>query len=347
MSEARNQQTAPVLSDFSGQGALYDGLIRTLREGTFVHAYLISGLAGMGKRTLARLMAQYLLCTGADKPCGICPACMQVMEGNHPDVTIVSPGKPLSPDVKAGLQGIPVDEIRYVISLAGRHTFTGGRRVIIIERADKMNQPAQNALLKTLEEPISGTVFLLLTDSPELLLPTIISRCRALKLHPWPDEVVLRALQAHGVPDSMARRALSVSGGSIGQALAVAADEEFWRRRQDVMQDFFGLEGRSDILRVSGAWRERKDDADGLLNDLEDMLRTLMLVRLGIQDAALLSDYPLPWQKMAESAELNAFIELMEAVSEARRLRASQVTWQAVVEKLLLRMMEEKSKWST
>lgn len=347
MSEARNQQTAPVLSDFSGQGALYDGLIRTLREGTFVHAYLISGLAGMGKRTLARLMAQYLLCTGADKPCGICPACMQVMEGNHPDVTIVSPGKPLSPDVKAGLQGIPVDEIRYVISLAGQHTFTGGRRVIIIERVDKMNQPAQNALLKTLEEPISGTAFLLLTDSPELLLPTIISRCRALKLHPWPDEVVLRALQAHGVPDSMARRALSVSGGSIGQALAVAADEEFWRRRQDVMQDFFGLEGRSDILRVSGAWRERKDDADGLLNDLEDMLRTLMLVRLGIQDAALLSDYPLPWQKMAESAELNAFIELMEAVSEARRLRASQVTWQAVVEKLLLRMMEEKSKWST
>ena len=347
MSEAMNQQTAPVLSDFAGQGALYDGLIRTLREGTFVHAYLVSGMQGMGKRTLARLIAQHLLCTGDRKPCGTCPACMQVMDGNHPDVLIIAPGKPLSPDVKAGLQGIPVDEIRHVISLAGQHTFTGGRRVIIIERADKMNQPAQNALLKTLEEPIAGTIFLLLTDSPELLLPTIISRCRALKLHPWPDEVVLKALRSHGVADDMAKRALSVSGGSIGQALSIAADEDFWRRRQDVLRDFFGIEGRSDILRVSGAWRERKDDADSLLNDLEDMLRTMMLVRLGIQDAALLADYPAQWQKMAESAGLNTFIELMEAVRDARKLRASQVTWQAVVEKLLLRMMEEKSKWST
>jgi len=347
VSEAKKQTAAPVLSDFAGQGALYDGLIRTLRDGTFVHAYLISGMQGMGKRTLARLLAQYLLCTGEQKPCGVCPACQQIAEGNHPDVNIVMPGKPLSPEVKAGLQGIPVDEIRYVISLVGQHTFTGGRRVVIIERADKMNQPAQNALLKTLEEPMAGTVFLLLTDQPDLLLPTIISRCRALKLHPWPNETVLRALQAHGVAADLAKRALSVCGGSIGQALSIASDEEFWKRRADVMRDFFGLSGRSEILRVSGEWRERKEEADSLLNDLEDMVRTLMLVRLGQQDAALLSDYPEAWQNMAASGELEAFINLMDAISEARKLRSNQVTWQAVVEKLLLRMMEEKSKWST
>jgi len=347
VSEAMKQHRAPVLSDFSGQGALYDGLMRTLQDGTFVHAYLISGLSGMGKRSLARAMAQFLLCTGERKPCGGCPACVQVLEGNHPDVAVVAPGKPLSPDVKPGLQGIPVDEIRHVISLAGQHTFTGGQRVIIIERADKMNQAAQNALLKTLEEPIAGTVFLLLTDSPELLLPTIISRCRALKLHPWPDDVVLKVLREHGAGEEMARRALGICGGSIGQALAVAADEDFWKRRKDVMQDFFALEGRSEILRVSGVWRERKEDAEGLLNDLEDMLRTLILVRLGIQQSDVLSEYPVEWQKMAESAELISFINLLEAVSEARKLRGSQVTWQAVVERLLLRLMEEKSKWST
>lgn len=347
MTDISRMHQEVALSDFSGQGALYDGLIRTLREGQFVHAYLISGMHGAGKRTLSRLMAQYLLCEGQDKPCGSCPACIQVAEGNHPDVIVVAPGKPLSPDVRAGMQSIPVDEIRYVLTLVGQHTFTGGRRVVIIEQAEKMNQQAANAMLKTLEEPLPDTIFMLLSDAPELLLTTIVSRCRPLKLHPWPDETILRALTERGVSQDMAARALSVCGGSIGRAIEVAADEDFWHRRRDVMQDFFGIAGRSDILRVSGAWRERKEDAQGLLDDLEDMLRTLMLVRLNRQERTLLADYPEEWQKMAESAELSAFISLMEAVSEARKLRSSQVTWQAVVEKLLLRLMEEKSKWST
>lgn len=344
--EARNAVTKPVLSDFKGQGALYDGLIRTLAEGTFVHAYLISGASGMGKRTLARLMAQYLLCTGERKPCGECPACVQVRQENHPDVITVTPGKPISPDVKAGLAGIPVDEIRHVIGLVGQHTFVGGRRVVIIERAEKMNPPAQNALLKTLEEPLAGTVFLLLSESPELLLPTIVSRCRALKLHPWPDDTVLRALEAHGVAPDMARRALHVSGGSIGRAIAIAADEGYWQRRRDVMQDFFGISSRVDVLKVSSAWKDRKDESDALLSDVEDMVRTLMLVRFGKQDDSVISDYPAPWQQMAREGELSAFMKLMDAVREARRLRSNQVTWQAVVEQLLLSLMEEKNQWS-
>lgn len=336
----------PVLSDFKGQGALYDGLIRTLEEGSFVHAYLLSGASGMGKRTLSRLMAQYLLCTGETKPCGTCPACIQVRDGNHPDVITVTPGKPLSPDVKAGLAGIPVDEIRYVNGLVGQHTFVGGRRIVIVERAEKMNPPAQNALLKTLEEPPADTVFLLLTESPELLLPTIVSRCRAMKLHPWPDDVILNALRTHGVTGDMARKALSVSGGSIGRAISVAADAAYWQRRQEVMQDFFGLGSRADILRVSTAWKDRKEESDALLGDVEDMLRQLCLVRFGKQDQSLLADYPEAWQRLAREGELASFMALMDAVSTARRMRANQVTWQAVLEQLLLSLMEEKSKWS-
>ena len=345
--EEKRAVPMPVLSDFKGQGALYDGLIRTLDEGTFVHAYLISGASGMGKRTLAKLMAQHLLCTGEKKPCGACPACIQVREDEHPDVLTITPGKPLSPDVKPGLVGIPVDEIRHVIGIVGQHTFVGGRRVVIIERAEKMNPPAQNALLKTLEEPLAGTVFLLLSESPELLLPTIVSRCRALKLHPWPDEVILNALRQRGVEGDMARRALSVSGGSIGRAVAVAADEAYWQRRSDVLADFFGISARVDILKVSTAWKERKDESDALLSDVEDLVRALMLVRFGKQDEVLLADYPEPWQRFAREEELAAFMKLMDAVSEARRMRANQVTWQAVVEQLLLSLMEEKSKWST
>ncbi|MGN0779973.1 MAG: DNA polymerase III subunit delta' [Aristaeellaceae bacterium] len=338
---------APALADFARQGAVYDGLIRTLREGSFVHAYLISGASGMGKRTLAARIAQFLVCTGHDKPCGVCPACVQLLTGNHPDVVTVQPGVPIHPKVEKGLKSIPVDEIRMVNELAGQHTFTGGRRVFIIQRADRMVPQAQNALLKTLEEPLADTVFLLTSDAPELLLTTIVSRCRVLKLHPWPDDVILNILKAHGVEDSRAREALHVSGGSIGQALAVAADESYWQRRLEVMRDFFALESRSDILRVSSAWKDRKDAAEELLNDIEDMLRSLLLVRLGQREPSLLTDYPQAWQRMAREGDLAAFSALLDAVRQARQLRANQVTWQAVVERLLLRLMEEKSKWST
>lgn len=337
----------PSLADFAEQGALYDGLMRTLRDGSYVHAYLISGPAGIGKRTLARLIAQHLLCTaeGEEKPCGACPSCLQVRDGNHPDVLEVRVGGPLCPSEDMKKKDITVGQMRNVVREVGQHSFVGGCKVVIVEEAEKMNRSAANAFLKTLEEPPVGTVFLLISDKPETLLDTIVSRCRALKMHPWQDEYILRVLQARGVPDDMARKAVPVCGGSIGRALDVAGDQEYWKRRNDVMQDFFGLSARSDILTVSGAWKDRKDDAAALLDDVEDMLRTLLMVRLGRQEADRLQDYPLQWQTMAASAPLESFMNLMDAVTEARRLRSNNVTWQPVLERLLLRMMEEISKW--
>ena len=324
---AQTGNAAPVLSDFQGQGAVYDGLMRTLHDGTFVHAYLITGLEGMGKRTLARLLAQYWLCQapeGEKRPCGVCRACQQVRDGTHADLVIIAPGKPISPDVRPDMKSIPVDEIRALIAITARHTFEGGRRVVLIEQADKMNPPAQNALLKTLEEPVPGTIFLLMTESPSLLLPTIVSRCRELKLE-----------------------ALHVSGGSIGKALAVAGDEQYWQRRSEVMRDFFALERRSDILRISSTWKDRKDDAEELLDDVEDMLRTLLLCHLGQRSESAVTPYPAAWQRFSREGELSAMMRLLDAVAQARQMRANQVTWQAVVERLLLSLMEEKSKWST
>ena len=273
---------------------------------------------------------------------------MQVQEENHPDVLIVQPGVPINPEVDKNLKSIPVDEIRKVNELVNQHTFAGGRRIVMIHNAEKMTPQAQNALLKTLEEPVEGTVFLLMTDNPAALLPTIISRVRTLKLHPWSDETVRKVLRQRGLADDMrVNQAAQVSGGSIGRAIAVASDEEYWQRRQDVMSDFLGIKSRSDILRVSTAWKDKKDEAGDLLSDLDDMLHLLLLVRLGQADPDMISQYPGAWQQMARKAELSSFVSLMDAVRDARRLRLSQVTWQAVIERLLLRLMEESSKWST
>ena len=138
------------MRDFAAQGAVFAGLMQTLREGTFVHAYLISGMRGVGKHTLARLMAQYILCRGdkGDEPCGVCPSCVRMLDGTHPDVVRLLPEK----DKKS----IVVDQVRELVALAGEHTYEGGRRILLIEQAEKMNPQAQNALLKTLEEPAGG-----------------------------------------------------------------------------------------------------------------------------------------------------------------------------------------------
>lgn len=229
--------------------------------------------------------------------------------------------------------------------LVSAHTYEGGNRVVLIRQADKMNPQAQNALLKTIEEPPEGTVFLLTTDSPERMLTTIISRCRSVKLHPWPDAVICKVLSDRGVSSQRQLETLHLCGGSIGKAIAMAEDEAWWQRRQEVMKDFLDLPDRSAILTVSTKWKDKKEEADALLSDVEDMLRTLMLVGLGNLDAQVVSAYPQSWQKMAAAGSLKQFLAALEAVQQARLQKMNNVTWQAVVERLLLRLMEENNPW--
>ncbi len=316
-----------------------------LLSGPVPHALLITGMPGVGKRSLAWLITRTLLCTGERKPCGVCPACIQLEAGSNPDVIILRPGEHISQKARDGSKGISVDDIREAVRLAGEHAYGAGNRVFLIEQAEAMNDSAQNALLKTLEEPQPGVVFLLLTDMPGMLLTTIRSRCREVQLHLWPDRKVLAVLKAAGIPDGEALAAAQAAAGSIGRALAIASDAEWWERRKRLMEDFFNLSQRSDIPVVSADWREQKGDADALFDDLTGMVHTLLLARYGRADKAQLADYPEAWQRMAEKGDAAGFVRLLDAISRASMLRQSQVTWQAILEQLLLRFMEEKSRW--
>lgn len=327
-------------SDFAEQPAA-----ARLLSGSVPHAMLITGMPGTGKRSLAWLIARTLLCTGEHKPCGVCPACIQTEAGSNPDVIILRPGEHLSAKAREGAKGISVDDIREAVRLAGEHAYGAENRVFIIEQAEAMNDSAQNALLKTLEEPQPGVVFLLLTDMPGMLLSTIRSRCREVPLHLWSDRKVLDVLKAAGVGDREALAAVQAAGGSIARALAIASDTAWWDRRKRLMDDFFDLEKRSDIPVVSAEWRDLKGDADALFDDLSGMVHTLLLARYGRADKTQLADYPEAWQRMAASGDAAGFVRLLDAISHAAMLRQSQVTWQAILEQLLLRFMEEKSKW--
>ena len=194
-----------------GNDRLKENLAGSLRRDRVSHFYLLAGPAGSGKHLLARLLAAGLLCDGADKPCRTCPTCRKVLSGTHPDfITVDDPEK----------KTVPVDLIRQARSDIYVRPNEGKRKIYLFPRAQDMGIPGQNALLKILEEPPPYGVFLLLTDNPEKLLPTVRSRCTELKLLPLQDSILRSQLEQdfpNADPDAI-RAACSRSGGYLGQA---------------------------------------------------------------------------------------------------------------------------------
>ena len=197
-----------------GNDQLKSNLLSARRKGRLSHFYLISGPEGSGRHTLADLLAQALMCEEPDGPCGHCRACRKIREHIHPDYILAD--DPSSRTVKVGF----VRDIRSDVFIRPNE---GIKKIYLFPRAQDMGLEAQNALLKVLEEPPAYGVFLLLTDNPEKLLPTIRSRCVELKMQPLHEEILRPALHREfpEAPESTVSAAILRSGGYLGQARAL------------------------------------------------------------------------------------------------------------------------------
>jgi len=224
-------------SELIAQDRALSPLRSALRRGALHHAYLFGGPDGVGKGRAARLLAQAANCEGGvqgpgglrDDPCGACGPCRKIARGVHPDVLVLAEERVMA---KAGAwepkggrspsKDIVVDQVRDLVDrrLAMKR-FEGRHRFVIVDPADAMNAQAQNALLKTLEEPPADTTLVLVAASPDALLPTIRSRCQRVPFAPIPSAGISARLEAEGRPPEKARLAAALSGGSLGRALAV------------------------------------------------------------------------------------------------------------------------------
>ena len=258
-----------------GNEQLKENLREARRKGRLSHFYLLSGPRGAGKHTLASLLAAAMLCEAEDGPCGVCRSCRKVFSGNHPDyITIDDPTK----------KTVPVDLIREARADLFVRPNEGAKKIYLFPRAQDMGIPGQNALLKVLEEPPGYGVFLLLTDNPEKLLPTVRSRCVELKLRALPEELLERKLREE-FPDADGERiaaAMMRSGGYLGQARELLSGGGLSEHAKNfaaayAARDVFALQT---VLTPMEKWK--RDALIPALQQWLELLEQALLVRSGL-----------------------------------------------------------------
>src|SRR5512137_1693829 len=193
-----------------GQKQAVNQLRTALRSGHLAHAYLFSGIEGIGKFTVAVAFAKALNChTHADDSCDNCVACRKIEKRLHPDVFFVEPDKNI----------IKIEQVRDIQKKIIFKPMEGRNKVVIIDQAEKLNLHAANCLLKTLEEPPDDTVIILVAHTAMALLPTIVSRCQRIRFAPLSAAAIREHLAARGVEPEEARLAAALAQGSLKRAL--------------------------------------------------------------------------------------------------------------------------------
>ena len=259
-----------------GNERLKENLTAARRKGRMSHFYLLSGPRGSGKHTLADLIAAAMLCEAPDGPCGVCRSCRKVLGHNHPDyITIDDPEKKI----------IPVKVVRDARTDMFIKPNEGAKKIYLFPRAQDLNLEGQNSLLKVLEEPPSYGVFLLLTDNPEKLLPTVRSRCVELKLRALPEEVLHRTLRSEfpEADDDRIAAAMMRSGGYLGQARELLGGEGLSEHAKSfaaayAARDVFALQR---LLTPMEKWK--RDTLIPALQEWLELLEQALLVRSGMK----------------------------------------------------------------
>jgi DNA polymerase-3 subunit delta' len=228
--------------DVAGHRHLLDLIAAATTRETLPPSLIFSGPEGVGKRTAAIALAQLLNCPtpkGADA-CGVCASCTRIARLVHADILLVAPGDTGT---------IKVDQVREAIERTGYRPFEGRRRVVIVDDADAMLAEAQNALLKTLEEPPASSMFVLITSRPDLLLPTVRSRCQRLRFGRLAAEDVAGILmKSHGFDKVEAQAAAAAADGSVGDALEGGL-ADYIEAREAAIEVLQGVAGSADPRR--------------------------------------------------------------------------------------------------
>ena len=324
-------------TDIIGQEQLKEHLQNAISTNKVSHAYIINGERNSGKEFIARIFAMTLQCEkGETEPCGECHSCKQAMSNNQPDIIYIGHEKPNT---------IGVEDIRGQINNdIGIKPYSSPRKIYIMNEGEKMTVQAQNALLKTLEEPPEYAVILILTTNVEALLPTILSRCVVLNMKPVSDAKVKKYLMEElGVPDYKANICVAFARGNIGKAKLLASSEEFEKVKDEAITlvKYINDMEINEIVKAIKKITEYKFDVNDYLDILSVWYRDVLLYKATKDiNSLIFKDELQQIRRVADRSTYEGIETIVNALQQAKRRLEANVNFDLTMELLLLTIKE-------
>ena len=324
-------------ADIIGQEQLKEHIQNAITTNKVSHAYIINGERNAGKEFIARIFAMTLQCEkGAAEPCQECHSCHQALSGNHPDIIFVTHEKPNS---------VSVDDIRTQINGdVSIKPYSRPYKVYIVNEAEKMTVQAQNAILKTLEEPPEYVVILLLTTNVNSMLPTILSRCVVLNMKPVADELVRGFLMRQMmVPDYKAEICVAFARGNIGKAKALASSEDFENVKSEALSllKYINEMELSEIIAAIKKINEYKLEINDYLDIFSVWYRDVLLFKATSDINHLVFREEIQTlRRTAQRSSYEGIERIIEALDTAKRRLDANVNFELTMELLILTIQE-------
>jgi DNA polymerase-3 subunit delta' len=305
------------------------------------HAYLLAGERRSGKTTLAKCFAAALQCEGeGEKPCGRCMSCLQVEEGSHPDVVWLSHDKEETIGVEDIRTGVNEDILL--------KPYRGKYKVYLIDDAQKMTVQAQNALLKTLEEPPSYGVIILISNTVEAMLPTIQSRSVLLPVKPLPDEVIRGYLMNRmRVPDYRADVITAFARGNLGRACDLIANEEFEELKSAAISTLKGITDAdlgktyTDAAEIARKYKESKSSFAQMMDFFLFWYRDALVYKSTGRSEGLIFREEIQYiKKVSGEMSYEGFEDVFRAIKEAKEKLRFNVNAETVADLLLISLKD-------
>lgn len=324
-------------SDIIGHGDIVKHFKSSIELGKISHAYILNGEKGVGKKTVASVVSKSLQCeSGEPDPCGKCRSCLQAETGNQPDIIWVNHEKP---------NLISVDEIRtQIINDISLKPYSSRYKIYIVPDAQLLNPQAQNALLKTLEEPPEYAIIMLLTNNVDKFLPTILSRCVIMNFKPVePLDMIEYLTQVVGVDVQKARFCTDFAQGNLGKAVRLAISPDYNELKENSVRLLRRIQDMEmeDIIRAVKEMSKYKLDATDYIDIMMMWFRDILMVKISNSpNKIIFKDEYSAMRKQASSVSYEGIERIIEAMDKLKIRLEANVNFDIAMELMLLTMKE-------